>query len=424
MSVVETVLREPIRVLKSRSDEGCKDGHVTEKELGRGEQGIAYAMMHNKTGKNVSRTHVLKQSMFTEPDSNSKWESEAKLSKLLGIANLGPIIYDYWICKGSGYILMERMANVVRGMRDEEGRPAYEKSKAGNDIDHLDRVPESILRDFVDKLEIMIGAGYIHFDNHPGNLGVRLTKEGELEGLLFDFGYTREVPDMTNEDKYNALQFSIAQILEHMPTPDLYDNYLFKILVSIDKGTYIYGSLVPSATDADIAAFRSYYTLSNLKVDFDTDITPLIAAPRGYNRDLYVGAKLYNYFFNLPKRPLKYDWPSYSAIYAIRQNLPIPPAVRGASYHNLAYPAAAAAAGSGAGGAPAAAGAGTRARAEESVLAAARGSGKMGANVGTTVMTTRSRVAAGAGAGAGKSMKNVVKRGGRRKTRKTRRNRK
>jgi hypothetical protein len=357
---VPNLLAAAVREEAAGTNDGCKIGYVTRAELGRGEQGVAFSMNRNATGRNISTTHVLKISELGTPAVRRTWEGEAKLSQVLGMAEIGPVIYDFWTCRGKGYILMQRMVGDLRHFRDAAGPISEKVTDADGDtignIDHLNRVPESILRDYVNKLETLIGANYIHFDNHPGNLGLILTEDGNTGGILFDFGFTRKVEGMSHADKYNALAFSIGQILEHMPKAELDSNYLFKILVSIDKGTYVFGSLEPNVTAADIAAFRTYYRIP--AASLATDFTSEIREPAGAKRPLYVGAKLYNYYLNMTDAT-KYDWPSYNTIYKIRQGKPIPAAKATATERNAPYPAAGAA---GAAAAGPARGTGTRKR--------------------------------------------------------------
>ncbi len=339
------MLASAVREEAASSNEGCKIGYITTAELGRGEQGVAFAMNKNASGRNISATHVLKISTLGSPSVKRAWEAEAKLSQVLGVANIGPIIYDFWTCRNKGYILMQKMIGDLRHYRDARGQIADKivdrsTGETLGYVDHLNRVPEAILRNYVDKLEVLIGADYLHFDNHPGNLGLVPNETGMQEGILFDFGFTKKVLGMSKPDKLNALAFSIGQILEHMPLAELDSNYLFKILVSIDKGTYEYGSLEPNVSAADIAAFRAYYRIP--AASLDADLTPEIREPAGLNRPLYVGAKLYNYYLNMPD-DVRYEWPSYGTIYKIRQGKAIPAAKASATERQPAYPAVAAA---------------------------------------------------------------------------------
>lgn len=334
--------RDSVREEAARTDEGCKIGYKTKKELGRGEQGVAYSMNKNASGRNISETHVLKISALGSTHTVRRaWEAEAELSKILGETGLGPQIYDFWVCRGKGYILMQKMLGDLRHYKDSEGaisEKIIDKATGETlfNVDHLNRVPMPILRNYVGKLESMIDAGYVHFDNHPGNLGIVINVDGDMEGILFDFGFTRKVDGMTMADKYNALAFSIGQILEHMPTEELDTNYLFKILVSIDKGSYEFRSLEPNVSAADIAAFRAYYKIP--AGSLGVDLTPNIKTPAGYNRPLYVGAKLYNYFLNMSSYE-KYAWGSYGPIYLIRQGKAIPAMKASATIRSPEYPA-------------------------------------------------------------------------------------
>jgi len=351
MSAASNVLAAAIREVAGATNTNCKNGHVTGVELGRGEQGIAYKMVRNKTGANVSKSHVMKVSLLPTAAVRRAWENEARLSKALGMASIGPEIYDSWYCRGKGYILMQRMLTDLRHYSDARGpvsEPVYDEygEKIGYK-DHLNRVPVKVLRDYVDKLEILIGADYIHFDNHPGNLGIVESEDGSEEGILFDFGFTRKVGGMTPADKYNALAFSLGQIIEHMPRAELDTNYIFKLIVSIDKGTYEFGSLEPTATAADIAAFRAFYKIPD--ADLAKEAALKISVPAGVNRSLYVGAKLYNYFLNMPD-DMKYEWKSYETIYKIRQNKAIAGSGVGATLAQAAYGGSGAAAGAASGG--------------------------------------------------------------------------
>lgn len=346
MSVVENVLTAAIREVPGATNKNCKNGHVMGEELGRGEQGIAYKMVRDKTGANVSKTHVMKVSLLPTATAKGAWEDEARLSKVLGMAGIGPEIYDFWYCRTKGYILMQRM---LTDLRHYGGVGETDYNEYGQQVgykDHLNRVPIKILRDYVNKLEILIGANYLHFDNHPGNLGIVESEDGSEEGILFDFGFTREVDGMTPADKYNALAFSLGQIIEHMPRAEQDTNYIFKLIVSIDKGTYEFGSLKPTATAADIAAFRAFYKIPD--ADLGKEAALKISAPADVNRSLYVGAKLYNYFLNMPD-DMKYDWKSYGTIYEIRQNKAIARAGAGATLAQAAYGGSGAGAGAASG---------------------------------------------------------------------------
>jgi hypothetical protein len=323
-----------VRTIGSRRSPAseCESGYTKGDVLGAGEQGTAYALVRNADGRNIRSTHVMKISDISNDEEGrnrrSVWIDEACLSKVLGDLGLGPKIYDSWICKSDGYIIMQRMQTDLRHYTVGRARIG-EKTALGENVDHIGRAPESILKDYVLLLERMIDAGYIHNDNHPGNLGI--IKVGRSDrGILFDFGFTRERKDMTDADKMNALGFSLGQIIEHTPRDELATNYIYKIMTSIEKGTYVWGSGAVSVSPDDIATFDAYY--GSAFTDYKKIKTPI-----GLMRDLYLGFKLYNYLLQ-HDRADRYELPYYGTIYDIRTNTPIEDESRGATSRNAFEP--------------------------------------------------------------------------------------
>lgn len=297
-------------------------------ELGKGEQGTVYAIdkqYTNRTGANWSV--VMKISNFVgatkadRDETRRKWIEEVKISKTLGDMEtegglrVAPKIISAWICDNKGYIIMERMKSDLRKVATRDGKRVGEKKVSGAEvmnIDHLNRAPITIQDDYLVLLEHMINNGYLHMDNHPGNLGILTYEDGD-HGVLFDFGFTVFRPGMTVADKYNALAFSIGQILEHTPTNELPDSHLFAIFASILSGSYTWGTRESHMNEHDIKAFMDTHKL--LRVS--DSIVPEV--PAGVMTDLYVGAHLYAYLLMFPQ-PKRYTWVDYDKIYTIRQS--------------------------------------------------------------------------------------------------------
>lgn len=293
----------------------CLKGFGKGDELGRGEQGIAYGMIRNSTGKNISKTHVLKVSKLPDAPTKAAWIKEARLSKMLGQEGIGPIIHDFWVCGKDGYIVMQRMAHDLRKVANAAGRPLGEKGPTGYNIDHISYCPERILKEYIALLEKMIDMGYLHFDNHPGNLGIVTGADRQPHAILFDFGFTVHRPGMTNDDKMNALGFAIGQMVEHTPIVELHGTYLYNMLLSVAQGTYEWGSRTPGEIDED--EFVAKYQIKD-----NRSVIKSIVTPAGVMSDLYIGFELYKYFITIPQ-PTRYDWPDYDHIYTIRRSEPL-----------------------------------------------------------------------------------------------------
>jgi hypothetical protein len=291
----------------------CKKGYTTTDFLGSGEQGAAYIVGKNDTGLNAGGRLVMKISNL-KPDQIPAWKNEALISHKLSEAGIGPKIFKAWICQQKGYIIMEKMVSDLRhypGASDKligiDGKPYY--------TDHINKVPENIQKDYLTGLERMIDMGYIHMDNHPGNLGIVLV-DGQQKGILFDFGFTQERPDLTSLNaKQMALGFSIAQIIEQMPLKERKTNYLYKIFVAIAQNKYVWGS--GSFAGADVVKFTREYKANEDKLA--SILTEPV--PAGVPQDIYVGFRLY--CFLLPQsNDDMFERNNYDKVYKIRQGKP------------------------------------------------------------------------------------------------------
>jgi hypothetical protein len=289
----------------------CKRGYKTGAVLGSGEQGTAYVVDKNDTGANAADRLVMKVSNL-KADQVEPWKNEAIISNTLGEAGIGPKIFKAWICDQKGYIIMEKMESDLRHYPEaavkkigEDGKPYY--------IDHINKVPETIQKDYLKGLENMIDMGYVHMDNHPGNLGIVRTADGRQKGILFDFGFTQHRRDITSMNaKLMALGFSVAQIIEQMPLAERKTNFLYKVFIAIAQNKYVWGS--GSFAGADVTKFTREYKATDEKFDAIT-AEPV---PADVPRDIYIGFRLY--CFLLPQSNADmFDRTNYERVYKIRQ---------------------------------------------------------------------------------------------------------
>jgi serine/threonine protein kinase len=289
-----------INEIVAANDDGCLRGYAVNRELGRGEQGIAYSLVHNDVGSNVSQTHVLKKSVLN-PKNSAQWKREVRISTELGNAGIGPRIYRSWICNTKiGYISMQRMKSDLRkyiGSTDNDGTGVS---------DPVHKCPDEIQYQYIDLLKRMIDMGYVHMDNHPGNLGI-VQESGKDHATLFDFGFTQKRNDLTSEiNKQLALGFSLGQIIEHTEVEDIPKTRIYQAMASI------YFSIHPPIHGSTIAGFAKQASEMNISG---------LEVPVGYTKDVYYGFMMYCKLLTLPKVE-RYYKPIYASIYNIRQGKP------------------------------------------------------------------------------------------------------
>jgi hypothetical protein len=146
--------------------ENCQKDIVIDKELGRGDFGIAYSTTDNK---------VLKVISINEKSTLDNFNNECTIGKVLGADGISPQIYDVWTCdeneKTSGFYTMQKLTGVWKN-KYEHTLPKDVKGK-------------SYQQQLITKLDSMVKSGYLHQDCHVGNIGFIDDKV-----VLFDFGLT------------------------------------------------------------------------------------------------------------------------------------------------------------------------------------------------------------------------------------------
>jgi hypothetical protein len=292
--------------------------------LGCGEQGCTYDI----TG---APDKVIKITPFwdnkkAKPSANTivavedKWYKEACLGVEMGRLNLGPRIFSFFACDEKGYIVMNKISLADKFFVRTRGKDSLvvvrHKVDAGfAAVDHIGLMLKSMQLGFAKKLAIMIDHGFIHMDNHIGNLGFIF---GTQDPILFDFGFTQERVWGGNKDKAWALAFSLFQMIEHCPVEEIEGTEIFRIATAILSGTWSWGDDMSSGTGLTMAALKKLYPESGTLRAFKA--LAATAAERATNVDVYVGSMLYAKLITMDK-PL---WVStdVDAIYFIRQGKP------------------------------------------------------------------------------------------------------
>lgn len=270
------------------------------KILGQGEQGIAY-LLPNKMVLKVSK-------LKTEMD-KKKWINEACIGKELGEKQIAPFIYDCFICKNSGYLMMEKLKDAktfnFKQIRDKSD---------GNPNDNLMLLPPEVQQAFVAKFRDMIHLGYIHLDNHIENLGF-VTRFGGETPILFDFGFTQKRHFSKEEEKY-AMALTCFITLEHQQLENLDQTVFFQ------EGMYqLFGKKDGGWTTAELMPFQQNINQTrkfNMKL-IDGLIKKNDFKTTAKNKDIIVGALAHLFFLGLPREE-RYDTDMYDLTYEVRRD--------------------------------------------------------------------------------------------------------
>lgn len=220
-------------------------------EVGRGEFGVVYklgcvpaalkAIVPETRRRGMSfvlKTAVYQGSTRTQlRKEECTFFREAAVQAKMAAINIAPQVLAVWSAedpvskKQTGYILMEELAGVYRSV--------YPDGANGSPVKHVtDEVELSV----IGILEIAIEHGFIHNDNHGGNIG--FTADGRV--MLFDLGFTVKKVIPAGMKEY-ILGYSVLQLLEHMPPEDKYSTKYYDLLYAIRQSRYKFGSCMAYA---------------------------------------------------------------------------------------------------------------------------------------------------------------------------------
>lgn len=201
--------------------------------IGKGEFGETWSLEDNNQ-------MVIKKIKIQNTTEKTNFFYETEIQKELGYLNIAPKIYDYWICEVNdelyGFILMEKLQIIYRDLFPDRYDPyiEYPKSKLPS---------QDIQKAIIGGLEKMIENGYIHNDNHGGNIGISV--DGKLK--IFDFGFTRKVISRCMHcNKEQLLGFALYQLIEHLPFEIRNDTLYYDIIYEIRQSIYEFGTYIHS----------------------------------------------------------------------------------------------------------------------------------------------------------------------------------
>lgn len=213
------------------------------KKLGEGDNGSAFLV------REPGRDHrfVLKEMTFRNEKDAAMFQSEVHIGYILGEEGVAPKVYNCWVYQDPvngqryGYYTMDLMDGGVYG-------DVYPSSGRFS-IDGV--APVNVEKDLVNRLRTMINAGFIHNDNHPGNIGIMGGKV-----VLFDFGFTRYIGNelgalekrsarQAEDVKTLLLGFSLYQVVEHYNKEILHMSYVYQLACAISKRAFSFSQDLP-----------------------------------------------------------------------------------------------------------------------------------------------------------------------------------
>jgi hypothetical protein len=266
------------------------------KMLGCGGQGCAYSVKEDSEA-------VVKVTKLKTRLAKHKWYNEACFSRILGDVKpaLAPKIHAFYECELNGYIHMQKLTTIDTIHIDGKDVVIREHDAEANPVDHIMLIPVAIQNGYADKLAQLIGLGYIHMDNHVGNLGLIKGKP-----ILFDFGFVQKRTFVNKADRDWALAFSLFIMIEHCPLDEIEKTTIFS------KITRIMNAGAPLTMEQ----MAKKYPSNPVKT-----VTAIVATAKELsktNTDLYAGCIMFASIISLEQTE-RYAHPLYEKIYDVRQ---------------------------------------------------------------------------------------------------------
>lgn len=224
---------------RSGTDKDCLQDYALGKVLGRGDQGVVFDLV--ATGQSADASTLVIKVIDTTKVAG--WQQEVRLGQEISSIELdgkriAPQIFDVWTCGTYAYIVMERMKS--------DARSAFTHFNDSKTQDSFSDMPVEVQLRYIRILEKMLEAGYIHMDNHCGNLGV--AHDGTP--VIFDFGFTQRRSFASEKERMAALGMSLWQIVEHSSSSSWMRSLFGKVIIQVCLGEYAWGSAASYVPEA------------------------------------------------------------------------------------------------------------------------------------------------------------------------------
>lgn len=223
--------------------QSCISKYPLDTLLGKGEFGRTYSIQGNDQ-------IAIKIIWLPNRKALTEFESETGIQTILGDHDVAPKIHESWTCKAGrktyGFIVMDRLLHVYRDLYPDQSLEQLDEDEIREDKNPV-LPPKEVQYAVVGCLEKSIQLGYIHNDNHGGNIGFGV--DGHVK--LFDYGFTRKVVEECSScNQTQLLAFALYQLIEHLPLSLRNDSAYYDLIYLIRQGKYRFGS--------HIRAFQAY----------------------------------------------------------------------------------------------------------------------------------------------------------------------
>lgn len=256
--------------------------HTLGKVLGSGEQGVTYSLADDEG-------FVIKATPFN--GKKMAWQKESCISIELGKLGVGPFISKTYACGDKGFIVMQRL-KVADQYNGKAIRQLVGKKEDNHTKDHIAEIPESVQKQYVSKFEQMSAHGYVHMDNHLGNMGYTTT---DNTPILFDFGFTQK-RKLSETDKLVATALSCFIVIEKCPDEEIKETYFYKF-----------------AMDALKPLVSHHRDMTDTRASIEKSVQSISTS----NPDIYVATFAYVFLCNIPWKS-RFDSSLQDVIYSVR----------------------------------------------------------------------------------------------------------
>ncbi len=203
------------------------------KFLGKGDNGEVYE---------TDNGLAIKEQPLKGSSQVKKFISEAHISKNFADLHLGPKIYAAWIEPNFNHIdPMFKHHSMVGKLLMEKIATTYEKKFVRS---RGAKFPSKECQEKIVALfEHMIQKGYIHEDNHIGNIG--FLKDGQI--VMIDFAMARKLPENLNSNvKANLLALTLYIMIDKYGSRILNNpkSEFYKIIYDIRSNKYKFGTMM------------------------------------------------------------------------------------------------------------------------------------------------------------------------------------
>jgi serine/threonine protein kinase len=200
---------------KTKGTYCCFGDYKVLHELGAGAYGTVYLVEKDKKKYAIKTQHININNAYVSLNDNMKQiKNEIDISKKMGEMNIGPKLYDYYMCqpdmdKITVFIIMEWMTEGTLNNWRQNNK--------------LSTVQEATI---LKKIKQMHEVGIVHADLHDQNIFVT-KKKSKVEFYIGDFGLSKTVKDLVKQQE----DFDIGCVKRLSKNNALLHPYIAKLFI-------------------------------------------------------------------------------------------------------------------------------------------------------------------------------------------------